>query len=123
MPASSELDIEAYAILPNLKITKSKWASMLKFLESSLLIAGTLLPYRMIDLTVRVMNPSGRAIHLKKGFQCELEGVELMKTKPESSQPLGCVVITCVVITELLTDEINRLLKPLSTEIAENVPT
>lgn len=117
MPASSELDVEAYVILPNLKVTKSQWATTSKVLESGLLIAGTLLPERTLDLTVRVMNPTGKAIELKKGVRCELEEVQLMEIEPKTSQPYRCAAVT-----ELSTEEIHSVLKPLWTEISEDVP-
>src|SRR5678815_1032474 len=71
VPAMCELDIEVYAILPDLSNEDKKWATRPQLLESGLVVAGTLLPDRTDDLIMRVLNPTVHALSLKRGNEAE----------------------------------------------------
>src|ERR1043165_8236878 len=60
IPPISEMNIPFYEILPNLNCRdeEKQWATQPQLLASSLLVAGTLLPDRTMDLRVRVLNPN-----------------------------------------------------------------
>src|SRR6218665_1128174 len=81
----------------------------------------TLLPERALDLTVRVMNPTDRDIKLCKGVQCMLEEVELFESENYSDSRTRCAAVTEVFVT-YGTTEIEDVLAPLWTEVAEDVP-
>ena len=62
IPALSEMDVETFAVLPNLQVEDKSWATQPKVLDSGLVVAGTLLPSRTLDIAVRVLNPTRRSI-------------------------------------------------------------
>jgi len=111
------MDVEAYAILPNLKPTWKQWATQPQVLESGLLVAGTLLPERALDLTVRIMNPTGRDIKLRKGIQCMLEEVTLIESESRGFNTSGCASVT-EVLRRPEQDEAEVILAPLWSDIA-----
>jgi len=78
IPPLSERDVEAYAVLPQLAVDKPGRATRATMLESGLIVAGTVLPNRAMDLTLRVMNPTGKPIQLQKGVRCNTEAVEVI---------------------------------------------
>ena len=62
VPPMSEMDINTYAVVSHLRSQDSQWATQPQVLNSGLVIAGTLLPERILDLPVRVMNPTHQDI-------------------------------------------------------------
>lgn len=93
IPALCEMDIVAYAILPDLKNDHALWATQPQVLESGLMVAGTLLPERAVDLAIRVMNPTRNEIQVKKGLQCQVEEVELIEDVRSESHAATCVKV------------------------------
>src|SRR6218665_2460995 len=64
IPPLTEANVEAYAVLPSLRRSEANWATKATMLETGLVLAGTLLPPRAVDLTLRVLNPPEKAIRL-----------------------------------------------------------
>src|ERR1043165_1249582 len=93
VPARSELDVEAHAVVPNLKMNFSQWATQPQILVSGLMVAGTLLPKRNTDLVVRVMNPTDRDIRMRKGSQCIIDEVDVVEADV-NKKTAGCSVVT-----------------------------
>lgn len=94
VPPLCEMDVEAFAVIPHLQQRRSQWATQAKQLETGLIVAGTLLPPRELDLVIRVMNPTRHAIQLKKGSRCELDEVEVMDSVPCDETPMKCATIS-----------------------------
>src|SRR6218665_637613 len=117
VPPFSELEVEAYAILPNLKEKPSTWATKASLLDTGLIVAGSLLPKRAVDLTLRVLNPTDKAIQLQRGVRCNVEKVTVVEQVPKESQPVRCANI---VHPEPVDAE--AVLEPLWRNIAEDVP-
>ena len=118
VPAYSEADVDAYAILPNLKADESAWATKPTILSTGLVIAGTLLPKRETDLTLRVMNPTERAIRLKKGMKCEIAAVTVCESAVNEGNSNGCAAVR-----QVTAQEVEAALKPLWENIDATVPS
>lgn len=121
VPARCEMDVEAYAILPNLKPTRAQWATQPTILKAGLMVAATLLPERAMDLTLRVMNPTNQVIQLKKGAQCNLEEVTVVEIGGGDTPLVHRADVSKI---EELSKEgtAEAALTPLWTDIAEDVP-
>lgn len=117
VPALCEMDIDAYAILPNLCAPASQFATKTKVLETGLIVAGTLLPERTLDLTVRVMNPTKRTIRLRKGIHCELDEVRVAEREITDQ-----CISDCAAIKPVSPEEVETALSPLWNNVAEDVP-
>lgn len=117
VPALSEMDVEAYAILPNLKQKPSQWATQTKMLDTGLIVAGTLLANRDLDLTIRVMNPTNRDIQLRKGVKCELDEVTV-----EGAASPNVTHLRCTSVNETSIDRAATVLAPLWSQTADDVP-
>src|SRR5688572_20659017 len=81
-PPFSEMDIESHMILPNLhsRNEDNQWATQPPQLASGLLVAGTLLPDRTMDLMVRVPN----------GVQCQMEEMSVVEESVPSEPSSVC---------------------------------
>lgn len=121
IPAWSEMDVETYAVLPNLKTSATQWATRSKLLPSGLVVAGTLLPQRAFDLAVRVMNPTDREIHFSKGTQCTLEPVTLINQSTVDPSAAHCSMVSEITQKSDL-EEAETILRPLWTEADSEVP-
>src|SRR6218665_2165023 len=119
IPPFSESNVEAYAILPNLEKTRTSFSTQPTMLDTGLIVAGTLLPERTMDLTVRVMNPTSRVIRLKQGVRCDLEEVTVLG---KASAADTNVPVRCSTIQQQATPDAETILRPLWTDIAEDVP-
>lgn len=115
--ALSEMDVEAYAILSHLRPTTAHFATTPWVLESGLIVAGTLLPERTLDLTIRILNPITIDIQLRRGIHCPLEEA-LVK---ETATPAVCSKITEKSGDEMQS-EAEKMLAPLWCEVSEDVP-
>src|SRR5688572_32864641 len=69
VPPMCELDVEAYAVLPNLKADSRLWATRSQMLDSGVLVASTLLPDRETDLVSRELNLSRKLVELDRDSQ------------------------------------------------------
>ena len=78
VPAFSEKDVNTYVILPDLRTKPTTWATRPQVLTSGVVVAGTLIFPRCIDVAVRMLNPTNADIVVKKGVQCLTEDVTLM---------------------------------------------
>ena len=119
VPPLSELDINTYAVVSHLRSTDGQWATQPQVLSSGLVISGTLLPERIVDLPVRVMNPTSKEIRLKKGVQCMAEEVTVVDETTEVAAACANVVEGQGKPTQ---EEINSVLSPLWSDIADDVP-
>ena len=119
VPPLSELDINTYAVVSHLRSTDSQWATQPQVLSSGLVISGTLLPERIVDLPVRVMNPTSKEIRLKKGVQCMAEEVTVVDETTEVAAACANVIEGQGKPTQ---EEINSVLSPLWSDIADDVP-
>lgn len=117
VPPLSEINVDVYAVLPNLNVNKSQWATQPTVLDTGLIVAGTLLPDRTRDLTVRIMNPTNKTIQLKEGSRCELEEVSVLESRVSAPSTPG----DSRVKTGSL-EEVETVLSPLWTNVAEDVP-
>src|ERR1700733_12146728 len=111
VPAHSEMDVMAYAVLPNLYEETKLWATKPQRLDSGLMVSSTLLPPRTVNLTVRVLNPINREIYLSEGQSCMVEEVKLETNNSAHAPP-----------TEI-EKEVETVLAPLWSNVAENTPT
>ena len=117
IPPYSESNVEAYAVLPNLEKTRALFATQPTLLDTGLIVAGTLLPERTVDLTVRVMNPTSRVIWLKQGVRCDLEEVMVLEKTGSHDSSVKCSAIQ--------TDEPHQAettLRSLWTDVDADVP-
>ena len=82
IPPLSEMDIASHMILPNLhsRNEEKQWATQPQLLASGLLVAGTLLPDRTMDLMVRVPN----------AVQCQMEEVSVVEESVPSEPSSVC---------------------------------
>jgi len=121
VPAMCELDIEVYAILPNLLKEDKQWATRPQLLESGLVVAGTLLPDRTDELLMRVLNPTAQSLSLKRGNQWPVEEVQVLERPLEAE--FECPMASVRQISEESENaEEESVLAPLWTEIADDVP-
>lgn len=116
-----ELDVEVYAVLPNLKTDSRLWATRSQVLDSGVLVASTLLPDRATDLVTRVMNPTRKMVKLKKGSQWSLEEIQPEESKEElSQQERSSSVYRTTEVAETVDPE--SILSPLWQNVAEYIP-
>lgn len=93
VPALSEKDVEIFAVLPNLKVNPVGWATSPQVLESGVVVASTLLPERAMNMTVRMLNPTGSDILVKRGVKCAAEEVTVEPNHQDTEQEGRCAVI------------------------------
>ena len=117
IPPFSELNVDAYAILPNLLPRHNQWATQPTVLDTGLIIAGTLLPDRTTDLTLRVMNPTNKTLKLKKGARCDLEEVTLVERSVDELVTNRCAAIRHDAVTD-----VENVLRPLWENVDADVP-
>jgi len=117
IPPLSETDVAAYAILPRLEATETPWATHTTALASGLIIAGAVMPGRATDLTMRVLNPTDKTIHLPKGVRCNSEPVAVVERVKEEEKPLSCTNIR-----QVAPEEAERVLEPLWKNVPEEIP-
>jgi hypothetical protein len=118
VPPFSEIDVEAYTILPNLTASGAQWATQPTVLENGLWVAGTLLPGRTRDLTLRILNPTNHTIKLKKGVRCDVEEVLLPGSAAKDERAARCSTIRQMSPD----DDAETVLKPLWEAAADDVP-
>src|SRR5688572_23691658 len=87
VPPMCELDVEVYAVLPNLKADFRLWATRSQVLDSGVLVASSLLPDRATDLVTRVTNPTRKMVKLTRDNQMSLKEVQLDEPQAEPTQP------------------------------------
>ena len=117
VPPLSEMEVEAYAVLPNFNRTDPCWATRATMLDTGLVLAGSLLPQRTTDLTLRVLNPTGQAIKLRKGVRCDAEAVEVLGEKEAVDE-----TSTCAQVSQTAPVDEEAVLEPLWDGIADDVP-
>src|SRR6218665_664524 len=117
VPPLSEQHVEAYAILPDLAPNDSSWATRPTVLNTGLVVAGAVLPKRTTGLTMRVLNPTDRAIRLKKGIRCDLEEVVVLERPAENLQTGDCFATR-----QVETSEVESTIEPLWRNVADDVP-
>jgi len=93
VPPLSERDVEAYAVLPDLRGYHSAWATQPFVLGSGLIVAGTLLPEKTLDLALRVLNPTRKEIRSNEGLQCMTEDVVIETESEGSAAALLCAEV------------------------------
>jgi len=121
IPAMTEMDVEAYAILPSLTIKRGQWATQPQVLESGLLVAGTLLKEKTTDLLVRVMNPTPQDVHLSRGTQCATDEVKVLASSIVGEPPNECRGVREEAEGSKPVDA-EEVLTPLWREVAADVP-
>ena len=122
VPPMCELDVEVYAVLPNLKADSRLWATRSQVLDSGVLVASTLLPDRATDLVTREMNPTRQMVELKRDSQWSLEEVQLDEPQAEQSQPdRPSAVHRMTEVTEIVDPE--SMLSPVWQNVADDIPT
>src|SRR6218665_1709653 len=121
IPARSEMDVETYAVLPNLKTSTTQWATRSQLLPSGLVVAGTLLPQRALDLAIRVVNATDREIRFEKGTQCTLEPVVLISSPAHKVPAARCSMVSETTLRDNVRDP-ETVLRPLWTEADSGVP-
>lgn len=119
VPAYSEMDVETYAVMSNLKSDTVHWATRPEVLESGLIVAGTLLPNRTMELVVRVLNPTAETIRLPRGTSCALEPVTVQLDHDPRDIADCRTVRSEPTRTEL---DPATVLSPLWTELDETLP-
>jgi len=97
VPAFSEADVTTYAVIPNLRIQPSMWATPPQMLSSGVMVASTLLPSRILDVAVRMLNPTESDIIVKRGEQCLTEDVTVAAPVHQSS----CAAVQEVTVTDI----------------------
>jgi len=60
IPARSETDVNTYAVIPSFRTTPSTWATPPQMLSSGVMVVSTLLPERIVDVAVRMLNRTTR---------------------------------------------------------------
>src|SRR6218665_2511712 len=85
-------------------------------LESGLIVAGTVLPNRAMDLTLRVMNPTGKPIQLQKGVRCNTEAFEVIE---HGNDPQDYNM--CSHVSQVEQMEAEAVLAPLWNNVKEEV--
>lgn len=122
VPPLSEMDIDAYAVIPNLRTECTSWATTPRVLESGLVVAGTLLPEQGMEFMVRVLNPTAEQIRLRRGQQCPTEEVVVNELMSGNSAGTQCAVIQSM--KSMITPSDNTsVLTPLWENVAEDVPS
>src|SRR6218665_4164919 len=117
IPPFSECEVDVYAILPNLQSNVGSWATKARALDTGLLVAGSLLPPRAVDLTLRVLNPTDKAIRLRRGARCDAEDVVVREGVGAGNGVVRCNN-TCVAEAA----DLEEVLEPLWEEISSDVP-
>jgi len=117
IPPLTEVNVEAYAVLPSLRRSDANWATKATMLETGLVLAGALLPPRAVDLTLRVLNPTEKAIRLRKGIRCDAEEVAVLGNSSAPSE-----VVRCANVAVESPADVEAVLEPLWRGVADDVP-
>lgn len=75
------------------------------------------MPCRATDLTMRVLNPTKKTIHLQKGVSCNAEPVVVIERATEEEEPL-----VCANVRQVDPEEVERVLEPLWKNVSEDIP-
>src|SRR6218665_1556158 len=104
-----------------MKTSTTQWATRSQLLPSGLVVAGTLLPQRALDLAIRVMNPTDREIRFEKGTQCTLEPVVLISPPAHKVPAARCSMVSETTLRDNVRDA-ETVLRPLWTEADSRGP-